>query len=332
MKDAGLTFHIIFTPGTVHSLRLFTLSLLKWSGCFFRLVSNGCRGAERRELERLCRRRERLEFLPLPGRRCLPHAEALNRLQEREQGPYFAFLDSDLLASGPFLAPVLAALPARDAVFSGTPFWLAAGQETADLREGKRDRFRGWLRQTSTGWQAGSSSFAIYHQPYLRHFRQHHAIGFERCQWRHLSFRCQQLLEREGLRFERYDTGKVLNLLLHMQGARLAYLELPELLHLGGFSAWRPELIPAYRHRWPLRAWLRRLIRPGSAPGPGPVKMTEENRLRRDINCYFREYLDSLSRHQPAPPMPAGLDPAVAQKMRDLQEQIRRCHDEFAED
>jgi hypothetical protein len=54
--------------------------------------------------------------------------------------------------------------------------------------------------------------------------------------WEDLPVEHQHALEEFGLRAARYDTAKVLNLLLQHNGALLAYVSLPNLVHLGGVS------------------------------------------------------------------------------------------------
>ncbi|NRD89679.1 hypothetical protein C8024_09775 [Sphingopyxis sp. BSNA05] len=102
-----ITFNIIYTPGTVIHLLPFVQSLLRQSAARFRLVDNGCMMPERRILENFVKTHERLELWQMSGDGCRPHGEVLDALFALETPGPFAFMDSDIVASGPFLDDVL---------------------------------------------------------------------------------------------------------------------------------------------------------------------------------------------------------------------------------
>ena len=115
----GFEFNIIFTPGTVKYLSLFLWSLLKWSDCSFRLVSNGCLPPERRYLKKLSRQNPRLEFWAIPTQNSKPHGLALNYLHAMTHSKHFCFMDSDIFATGDFIGPLARHQDQYAGIFSG---------------------------------------------------------------------------------------------------------------------------------------------------------------------------------------------------------------------
>jgi hypothetical protein len=123
------TFNIIYMPGTVKYLYFFVLSLLKWSDCSFRLVSNGCGPAEVNLLKQFCRQQPRLELCVLPFNRVIPHDQALAYLHALDQPDYFCFMDSDIFAKGDFLTPLVPHLNQHAALFSSSSCWCKAEEQ-----------------------------------------------------------------------------------------------------------------------------------------------------------------------------------------------------------
>lgn len=232
MKD--LTFHIIFTPGTVKYLRLFTLSLLKWLDCSFRLVPNGCSQEETEMLRRFVERHARLELLALPWKEIQKHSKVLIYLQQQEQSEFFGFLDSDIFATGNFLQEASEALQHADAFFSGLPFW-----QDAEEYSWKRNmtEISGHHTRTQEGRVLGATYCAIYRNALLADLATSTNIALRAYRWKKIAPAYRARLRKVGLKTRFYDTAKLSNIFLQEQGAKLCYQDLPSLHHIGGFSA-----------------------------------------------------------------------------------------------
>jgi len=233
--SARLTFHIVYVPGSVRYLLPFASRLLRWSDCAFRLVANGCTDAEVAALRDFCGRDPRLELLVLPTGRTLSHWEALNYLQARTREERFCFMDSDILATGPFMADITPQLVTHAGVFAGAPLWCRPGDQV--LRPGM-DVVCGEHNRTEAGLPLGGTFFAVYDNRILTDFIQATGIGFEMRGGEDIPSEMRPWLAAQGLAGERYwfDTGKTLNLGLLRHGQTLAVLDSPYLYHLGGLS------------------------------------------------------------------------------------------------
>lgn len=259
--DSELTFHITYVPGTVRHLRLFLLSLLQHSrSCRFRLVSNGCSSAENAMLERLCEYDERLELVGVSRRRPLPHGQVLTLLQQRETSETFAFMDSDIFATGDFLSPILERAGRLDAFFSCPALWSTPEYETMGP---EFQCLSGAYHQLDDGLCVGNSYFAIYDNECLRDCIRETGVTFNLYTWDQVPAGIRQILSRQGRRKVLYDTGKLLNVLLADRGHHSEFTRLPTLEHVGGISgstlSEQPRLLD--RLHGPVAAHTRRSLR-----------------------------------------------------------------------
>lgn len=228
-----LQFNIIYTPGTVKHLSFFVWSLLDWSNCSFRLVSNGCHPAEQRYLQNLCAQDSRLEFWSVPTRNCLPHGQVLNYLQAKNRADHFCFMDSDIFATGDFLRTIPETLLTYAGVFSGLPIWVK--KDEVILPHAFRHMV-GTFNQSDAGNCLGSTYAALYDNRILTDVMQSTGIGFEEYHWHDIPGDLQQQILKLDLEKETYDTGKVLNLLMLSRNQQLINLDIPSLCHIGGTS------------------------------------------------------------------------------------------------
>lgn len=155
MDQPELRINISYIPRTIPYLSSFALSLVDWTdGCRFRLVSNDYSPEEERVLRQVAKLEDQLEFLSSESRRVLSYGKALSLLQRREEGPYFAFLDSDVFATGEFLSDFLVDLEAANTVFS----------DPTTLRSEKDSEMASWQM-----WDSGycSTHFAFYNNQVL---------------------------------------------------------------------------------------------------------------------------------------------------------------------
>ncbi len=342
------TFNIIYTPGVVKCLRLFILSLLKWSDCSFRLVANGCLPEEVHDLRAFCRRYSRLEFLKLPSKTMMKHSSALNYLQMIEPSEYFCFMDPDILATNEFLHEFTPYLDHYVGVFSGFPIWCK--NEEQILPETFPEMF-GRHNMTSTGLCIGGTFFAIYNNKVLTELIQSTGISFNKYKWEEIPALYQKPLAQLGLKKNFYDTGKVLNLLLLNQGDSLIFKEIPSLKHIGGISAclalengFHWHYLQQRKLKDNILAWLfegkfRRTVMKLSRikePKVPRLEITDEvlqshpNRNRLLSYRYFTQLLQCLlEESQPLPSIPDIGTPEVEEKIERLTTDIKNLFEEF---
>lgn len=317
-----LTFHIVYVPGSVAYLLPFVVTLLRWSTCRFRLVANGCTAAEVALLQARCAGESRLELLVLPTNRPLAHHDALNYLQARCQEDYYCFMDSDILATGPFMDAITPHLNAHAGVFAGAPLWMRTPDRIFrpeyDVVCGEHDR-------TAAGLPLGGTFFAIYDNRALTGFIHTQGMGFEMRAWSQIPGALRPWLAERDLAGPHhwFDTGKVLNLALQYQGATLAVLDSPDLVHLGGLSfiAKRNWVVAekglrgvggaVYRTLRAAYGGLRRRLR--NDPVNRSRKLPFGPRRRR-YGPYFSALLAALQDGSPLPSLPAEQDATVRQR------------------
>lgn len=228
-----IQFYIIYTPGSIRQLSPFIWSLLDHSDFSFKLVSNGCLASERRYLQRLCQQDPRLSYLTIPVRHMLPHGLILNYLQAITMDDYFCFMDSDIFARENFQSLCSSLLNSNTVIFSGMPIWVKREEE---ILPNSFMEMLGTFNRTDTDIVIGSTYIAMYPNHLLNKVMQETAIGFEEYNWKDLPNTIQQKLIDLGAVKKRYDTAKVLNLLLCQEKAKLINVETPSLIHIGGTS------------------------------------------------------------------------------------------------
>jgi hypothetical protein len=234
-----LTFHIIYTPNTFFLFHRFLDGLLRWSGVGLRLVANGCPPEETEAMRDYVAGRSRLQYVQIAADTIMTHADALNLLQEQEQSEYFSFMDPDILVTGDFMPWITAALAENDAIFTGAPIW--ADDDDLVLPE-EGHAMPGRFHRTRAGLCLGGTYFAVYRNQCLAEIRRRYGIGFERLKWDEIPFRFRRRIGRLGLKRRKYDTGKVLNLLLLSENRALRWLDLPDMYHVGGASVFNARI------------------------------------------------------------------------------------------
>ena len=250
-----LTFHIIYLPDTVRYLYFFIESLLHHSDCDFCLVSNHCTAEEKQFLTQACQNDPRLTFRDLPtGTAPWPHGKALTHLYQQSDTEQFCFMDSDIFATGPFMQEFSPYMQGHACVSSCSSLWATPSDKTlASYIKVMPGRFN----YTEDGLLLGSSYFAIYQRKQVDAVRSLYNIDFRKSKWHDLDQSIQHKLEEMGLRKERYDTAKVINLALQAQKGTLYFKETTHLVHLGSISAVTLHKI-FLKKKW-LADWILRL-------------------------------------------------------------------------
>ena len=227
------TFNVIYTPGTVATLRYFVPTLIRHTRARFRLVANGCSAREQHQLARLALTSDQLEYHLFPSRKIRNHGIVITHLLQLEDGDLFCFMDSDIFATGDFVAELGPHLEGQAAFFSGRPIWSNATDQVA----ARGVRFCGPHNQSESGVTVGSTYFAIYRRPELLDVIEWSGLNFEKVTaFLDIPERLQHALEELGCRTDTYEVGKLLNLLLQIRGASIRYHDLDTLRHVGGLS------------------------------------------------------------------------------------------------
>lgn len=229
----ALTFNIIYTEKTVDRLLPFVDTLLKHSNCSFRLVNNGCTAQEAKTLEAYCVHSDRMEYYSMEFSDVLEHGKVLNHLQAIERNEYFAFMDSDIFATGPFLERHLKVLKTHDGICSCLPNWY--DHQYVEMKD-KLANMTGYFLNNHDHF-LGVSFYSIYHKSAIQETIQSTGINFQRYTWRQLPEQHKSTLINLGLKKNSYDTAKLLNIFLQQRGRKLVYQSTPNLVHLGGFSS-----------------------------------------------------------------------------------------------
>ena len=339
-----LTFHIVYTPGTVTYLRLFVLSLLKWSNCSFRLVANGCLPEEQHLLKEFCHRNPRLEFLGLPTKKMMRHGQVLSYLQKMERSETFCFMDSDILATGDFLNEFAPYLGQYTGIFSGSPLWCL--DEEQILSETGSHVASGWQNRTDNGLCLGSSYFAIYDNRRLTQLIQSTGIDFRIYRWQDIPAQWHYHIAEVGLKKLGYDTGKVLNILLLAREERLCFVESSTMQHIGGISTYA-----AYESGSLPKRFFRKLNRSAKiasrrakrkcknrimkltgreVPKPRDIKLVS-NRWKI-TGRYFTQVLQALSEHRTLPAIPDMDESVIEGRIELAAASIAALYEEFREE
>jgi hypothetical protein len=354
MDTSKLQFNIIFTPFTVEYLSPFIHSLLKWTDCQYRIVNNGCGPKEQAVLRDLCATDERLEYLSFSEDEMLQHGVALNWLLERTDSPWFCFMDSDILATGPYLESIAKYMDNYDIFSSGYPLWYAP--EDITLPEHFR-RLHGIHFDTSDGKRLGGTYFAVCDKDKLTAAIESMDVDFQIYRWEQVPERHRKTLTNVGLDKLEYDTGMLLMSLMHAYGARFASENIPDICHLGGFSS-RAGDEPAFYYRGKADRiaveWLGgRFAVPllfladswyaYSRPSPGVT--VEENktlpfherrmieariRKRRNTARYFKALMQSLQAGTPPPQVPVLGHPPAERRIADAAIKVAEIYRDYA--
>jgi hypothetical protein len=228
------TFNVIYVPGTVRLLFDFAHSAAEHSPYRFRLVSNACTAEEESFLAEKASGHPRLEFSSLESKTVLLHGEALQRLCRNQSADYFAFLDSDIFARGPFLTEAQSLLARHVALFSGLPTWLPPEER---VMPGHFVFMGGRFTQTDGGLCLGVSYCAMYRRVELETVMGRTGLTFHKRGWSELSPEQRALLSKMKLEKRRYDTTKLVNLMLAQSGFSLVMCPERNLVHVGALSS-----------------------------------------------------------------------------------------------
>ncbi len=295
--EEQLVLNVVWTGTVFEHLEPFAASQVAQSSARFRFIANACADHSVRSLERfaVAHPDRVVEVLEVSTDRMVRHGDALDEvLRTRDDGPWFAFVDPDIAAFGPYLPRFAELLGGADAVTSGKEVW-----SDHNVRPLEHPGVSGEHFFDQDGYTFGSPHFAIYRRSALLDTMDRWAVGFATA-GNDLSHAARARLAEVGRDYWIYDTAKVVNILLQADGYRLVHEEHPSLLHIGGVSHFLapPSSAPAARDRPP--AW-------GEGPdwGEQPAQAA-----RHEVARFTAGVLVELLAGRPAPEVPDQADPS----------------------
>lgn len=314
MSDAPPIFNIVVTRDTFSLLRFFVCSLLHNSDAQFRLVANHC-GQEPLALMNEYKRGHPgrvIEVLDVSPEKMVSHGEALDRVRAaRDDGELFCLIDPDIKATAPFLHTFLEILRDHSAVTSGKEVWNDSNVVPEDqfgIGIGGRHFFH------PNGFVYGSPHVAMYRRRALVDTCARWGVGLG-SSGSDLSDEVNGRLAAAGHLYRVYDTGKVVNILLQLDGHELRHVDLDVLIHIGGMSHFLVTCTDL-RGQPKTPNW-------ASYPGMQP---------RYVVAHFTAALLRALAAGTAQPELPANLDAAMEERLTlvrreliDLVERYRDC-------
>jgi len=305
--ESSLVFNIVWTGSVFPYLRWFTASLLHHGAARFRFVANGCPPDQIDLMEEFAAAHaERVVEVFVSSTSMERHGDALDAVfAARDDGDHFCFLDPDILAEGPFLREFIDALDGGCAgVTSGRGVWT----EDVTVPPG-HPGVPGECFYSQDGYLFGSPHFALYRRAVLEEIRSRWEAGFSTGKG-DLPQRGRDALVAAGHDYWLYDTGKIVNILLQVDGHQLCHFEHPALLHIGGMSHY---LSPPEKQGG--------LLAPDEEPDqrwPWPVG-------RLTVARYTAGVLRTLCDGDPEPALPDGVEGELAARLGRVRDALATC-------
>lgn len=282
-QNRGVTFNVVFTPGSPARLLPFSLSLLQSPSVRVRVVANGCDPREIALMRAAAETDERLSHYVLQSAHPIEHGLALNHLFETFPEPRFAFVDSDVIATGDFMRALSSLAPGQVGVFTAPPVWMTDDEAVSipgsSILSGRR-------RRLQDGTFVGNTYCAIYERAVVEPVWRAAPRGFALHHKHRLPRSVRASLAARGWRFRTLDTARLINLQLLLAGFKLENRRVPELHHLGGFSV---------RHFQGTRGGMRRLVAVLRSSSDGRLRRLADGILNR---FYFRIQNDPSRRRK----------------------------------
>lgn len=265
-----VVFNVVWTGRTFDDLRPFVASQVAHSGARFRFVVNACPPDQREAMEHFAAAHPGrvVEVREVATDRMIRHGAALDAvLADRDDGALFALIDPDIVARGPFLGPLLDRLGDHHAVTSGREVWAEG-----NVRPAAHPGVNGEHFFDQDGFTFGSPHLALYRRDALVDTMRRWDVGFASA-GNDISEGARAALASIERDYWVYDTAKIVNILLQVDGGRLAHTEVDSLLHVGGVAHFLapPASAPAAQDRPPRwgedDAWVRDPVLQARAAG-----------------------------------------------------------------
>lgn len=225
--------NIIYIRNSVSTCLPFLYSLIENTNAELRLVSNGCTREEEIALESLCKKFPNMEFKTLGVQRTLEHGLVLDSLLSTETSDSFFYMDSDIFANHTCGNEFLSLPSNLDGYSSCSPVWHG---ELDAVMPSNFGTAAGRFHRTESGFYLGCTYFAGYRTSVLKQLVEETGASFRVYTRGSLSKNLKGFLTSRGVDFNKYDTSKVVNIMLALRGSRLEFIDRPGLLHGGGVS------------------------------------------------------------------------------------------------
>jgi hypothetical protein len=296
-EERDIVFNVVWTGSLFKYLRYFVVSQMEYCDARYRFVANGCPPDQIDEMERFrSKRPDRVVEVFETTESMKSHGFTLDVLRAaRDDGPYFSMIDPDILATGPFLQPFVDALERCAAITSGRGVW-----RDDDVIPVGHPGVSGEYFYSQSGFLFGSPHFAIYHRApldatALRWDLKFNESGLD------LPEEAAAALASAGHDYFIYDTGKLLNTFLQIDGNQLCHEEHASLMHIGGLSHY---LTPP-----------KFVVRGDAEPEPDWARW-KGMASRFEVARFTATVLRVLCEGGEPPDVPSGLDDAMTQRLQ----------------
>lgn len=231
-REEDVVWNIVWTGDVFDRLRYFVASQMANSRSRFRFVANGCPPAELDKMEAFrARHPERVVEVLHVFDDMKAHGQALDAVRAiRDDGPWFGLIDPDIKATAPFVGDLLSTLPDGGAITSGKEVW----SRDSFLPDG-HPGLAGEFFFDRDGFVFGSPHLAIYDRASLEQTCERWGVGLGSA-GPDLRDDAKAALAEIGRSYLVYDTAKLVNLFLQIDGRSLVHRDLDQILHIGGLS------------------------------------------------------------------------------------------------
>lgn len=301
--EADLVVNVVWLGLDYEYLRYFVASQMAHTTARYRYVVNACPPDQVARMRADAADDDQITEVLVVSDDVVAHGVALDRVRAvRDDGPVFAMVDPDILATGPFLGPLLAELEHAAVVTSGTEAWALEGDNVipVDHPGVAGEHFYG-----RDGFVFGTPHLALYRRDVLDATCRRWGVGLGSA-GPELSEEAREAMASVGQRQWIFDTAKIVNILLQADGHRLVHRDVEPLLHIGGMSHLLRDLVDlpagATEHDVDWSVW--------GAETP-----------RQRLACYTVGHLRWLMDGGPEPSAPEGEDPARLPRY----DQVRRA-------
>jgi hypothetical protein len=316
MSEAVPVFNIVVTGRSFWHLRFFVCSLVHNSDARFRFVANGCAPETFGLMDEYATAHPGriLDVVDVSSAAIIAHGVALDRVRSaHDDGELFCFVDPDIKATGPFLSRFSQLLRNHSAVTSGKQVWID-DHVVPDTHRGIGLDGRHFFHPN--GFVYGCPHFAMYRRADLDETCARWSIGLGSA-GPELTDGAKARLTAEGHFYKVYDTGKVVNIFLQLDGNSVCHVDPDELIHIGGMSHFLSPPDPGAKS--------------GEIETPSWARYhAMEPRLA--TTRYTAALLRNLAERRPLPPRPPGLEPELDRRLLfvrdeviDLVERYREC-------
>lgn len=311
IADEDLLLNMVWTGDVFGGLRYFTASILHHSGVRLRFVLNGCAPGQREQMEGFVEKwpGRVVEIIEVsPPDEMIAHGVALDRVRgQRDDGDYFAMIDPDILATGPFTPPLKDLLAKHSVVSSGVEVW-----STSNLVPAGQPGVAGENFYTADGFVFGGPHFTMYHRDVLDEVCDRWGVGLGSA-GPELRDDTLEHLKAAGHEYIVYDTAKIVGALIQADGHSLVHHDVEPISHFGGMSHFLAP--PAY-------------VEMDGEIVPDWVPFQNDN-VRFEANKIVADVLLAAIAGAPPQPVPRRLGEEIDDKIERFATQVREVVESF---